>query len=213
MANEYKDGFKVDTELFDERPLSLKSKVKNEIFDWLHVFSVIIVIIVLIFTFIFKPATIEGTSMENTLYENEKVIITGLFYKPRYGDVVVISRNIENTYETGVSESNLPIIKRVIATEYQMVDIDFEKGVVIVDGVELDEPYVKTPTNLKYDIEFPVMVEKGCVFVLGDNRNISLDSRSSQIGNFGMVDTRYILGRVICRVFPFNKFGPLKKYE
>ncbi|MBR0466013.1 MAG: signal peptidase I [Clostridia bacterium] len=211
MSNEYKGGFDVDVEVFEKKEPDSSEKVKREILDWLRIFAMVIVVIVFIFTFVFKPATIEGSSMESTLFENQKVIITNLFYTPKYGDVVVISRNIENSFENSASKSNLPIIKRVIATEYQTVDIDFEKGIVYVDGVALDEPYVNTPTNLKYDIDFPVMVEKGCVFVLGDNRNVSLDSRSSQIGNNGMVDTRYILGRVICRVFPLNEFGPLEK--
>ena len=210
LRKKYKDGFNVDVDVFKEE-LSTSDKVKREILDWLRIFSMVIVVIVFLFSFIFKPATIEGSSMESTLYANQKVIITNLFYEPKYGDIVVISRNVENSYEDSASKSNLPIIKRVIATEYQTVDIDFEKGIVYVDGVALDEPYVNTPTNLKYDIEFPVVVEKGCVFVLGDNRNVSLDSRSSQIGNNGMVDKRYILGRVICRVFPFSEFGPLEK--
>ncbi len=213
MSEMNKDGFIIEEQSDEEKIVPFKTKIKNEAFDWLHIFSVVIVVIILLFTFVLKPATIEGTSMENTLLENQKVLITNLFYKPQYGDVVVISRNVDNTYKNGTERSNLPIIKRVIATENQTVDINFEKGIVYVDGVALDEPYVKTPTNLKYDIEFPVTVEKGCVFVLGDNRNVSLDSRSSQIGKDGMIDTRYILGHVVCRVFPLDKFGPLPKYN
>lgn len=213
MSEMNKDGFIIEEQSDEEKTIPFKTKIKNEAFDWLHIFSVVIVVIILLFTFVLKPATIEGTSMENTLLENQKVLITNLFYKPQYGDVVVISRNVDNTYKNGTERSNLPIIKRVIATENQIVDINFEKGIVYVDGVALDEPYVKTPTNLKYDIDFPVTVEKGCVFVLGDNRNVSLDSRSSQIGKDGMIDTRYILGHVVCRVFPLDKFGPLPKYN
>ena len=80
---------------------------------------------------------------------------------------------------------------------------------VYVDGVALEEGYTRTPTNLKYDIDFPVRVDDGCVFVLGDNRNNSLDSRSSQIGDYGMIDTRYILGHAVCRIFPFDKIGKI----
>ena len=213
MPKKNNDGFIIEEQSDEEKAIPIKTKIKNEAFDWLHIFSVVIVVIILLFTFVLKPATIEGTSMENTLLENQKVLITNLFYKPQYGDVVVISRNVDNTYKNGTERSNLPIIKRVIATENQTVDINFEKGIVYVDGVALDEPYVKTPTNLKYDIDFPVTVKEGCVFVLGDNRNVSLDSRSSQIGKDGMIDTRYILGHVVCRVFPLDKFGPLPKYN
>ena len=76
-----------------------------------------------------------------------------------------------------------------------------------MDGVALDEPYTRTPTNLHYDIQFPVRVPDNHVFCLGDNRNESLDSRSSRIGNNGMIDERYILGKAVFRVFPFDRFG------
>lgn len=183
-------------------------KIKD-IFEGLEVVVVAIVATVLIFSFIFRIATIDGDSMQSTLFHGEKVVISNLFYTPKAGDIVVISRNIENSSAT-TDASALPIIKRIIATEGQTVDIDFDKGIVYVDGEALSEPYANTKTNLKYDIEFPVIVKEGCVFVLGDNRNNSLDSRSSQIGENGMIDTRYILGRAIVRVLPLNKFGGFK---
>ena len=182
---------------------------KKEFFDWVEVLVHAILAVVLCFCFLFRVATIEGDSMKDTLHNSEKVIITNLFYTPSAGDIVVISRNTENSVYT-MDASKKPIIKRIIATAGQTVDIDFEEGVVYVDGIALDEPYTRTPTNLKYDIDFPVTVDEGCVFVLGDNRNDSLDSRSSQIGDYGMIDTRYILGHAICRIFPFDKIGGLK---
>lgn len=185
-----------------------KIDVKKEIFDWLEILVHAILVVVLCFSFLFRIATINGPSMENTLHEGERVMISNLFYTPKNGDIVVISRNKNNNiYEE--TDENTRIIKRIIATEGQTVNIDFEKGVVYVDGVELDEPYVKTPTNRDFDIEFPVTVDEGCVFVLGDNRNDSLDSRSSSIGEYGMVDTRYILGKAVFRIFPFDKVGGL----
>lgn len=175
-----------------------------ELFDWLEVIVTAMIAVVLIFSFVFRVATIDGDSMKNTLYNGEKVIITNFAYTPKVGDIVVISRNLNNS---ATEQSDLPIIKRIIATEGQTVDIDFVKGEVYVDGVR--EKYVNVPTNLKYDIVFPVTVDEGCVFVLGDNRNDSLDSRASWIGNNGMIDTRYILGHAVIRIFPFDKIGGL----
>lgn len=182
-----------------------KSSYLLESFEWLEVVVSAMVAVVILFTFVFRVATIVGGSMENTLIEGEKVIITDWFYTPKAGDIVVISRNINNTSD--LTDDNGPIIKRVIATAGQTVDIDFDAGVVYVDGVALDEPYTKTPTNTQYDVKFPVRVPDGHVFCLGDNRNESMDSRDKRIGNNGMIDERYILGRAVLRILPFGKFG------
>lgn len=183
-----------------------KISLVKSIFEWLEVIITAIIAVVVIFTFVFKVVTIEGGSMRETLHNGDKVIISNMFYTPKQGDIVVVSRNIDNSVDEA---SSVPIIKRIIATQGQTVDIDFEQGIVFVDGVALDEPYTRTPTNLKYDIEFPVLVSDGCVFVLGDNRNDSRDSRSSLIGDNGMIDTRYILGKAVLRFMPFDKFGGL----
>lgn len=183
------------------------STIKNDLFEWLEILISALMILVIIFTFVFKIVTISGDSMKNTLNSGEKVIISNIGFTPQYGDIVVISRNANNIAD--MQDANTPIIKRVIATEGQVVDIDFFEGIVYVDGVALDEPYTKTPTNLSEGIEFPVVVDVGCVFVLGDNRNDSTDSRSPNIGDGGMIDTRYILGKALFRVFPFSGFGGL----
>ncbi len=183
-----------------------KFSFKKELFDWLGILVCTTIIMVILFNFAFKVVTIDGGSMKNTLYHGERVIISDSFYEPAYGDIVVISRNIDNTAN---SSSQLPIIKRIIATEGQVVDINFNLGEVFVDGVKLDEPYTATATNEKFDIKFPVVVPEGHVFVLGDNRNNSKDSRSSAIGNNGMVDERYILGKALIRILPLNRFGGL----
>ena len=179
------------------------------IFDWIEILVQAIIGVVICFSFLFRIATIDGPSMMDTLQHGERVVITNLFYTPKAGDIVVISRNAENSVYT-MNDDNTPIIKRIIATEGQTVDIDFEAGIVYVDGIALDEPYTRTPTNVKRDVEFPVTVDEGCVFVLGDNRNDSKDSRWSDIGNYGMIDTRYILGHAVYRVFPFDRIGKIE---
>ncbi|MBR5223845.1 MAG: signal peptidase I [Clostridia bacterium] len=206
--NDLSKGFEIDTDFVENEPPE-KTTIKKEIIDGLSAVASALIIVVILFGFIFRIAVISGDSMKNTLFDKEIVIISNLNYTPKYGDIVVISRNAENTPESA-QKDNGPIIKRVIATENQEVDIDFEKGIVYVDKVALVEDYISTPTHRQDDIEFPVTVPKGCVFVLGDNREVSLDSRDSRIGKNGMVDTRYILGEAVLRVFPFNKFGGLK---
>lgn len=214
---EYENGFEVvdyDDEILPPIP---KQPVSKDLFDWIDTIVVALVAVVIIFTFFFRIATIVGPSMQNTLYSGERVVISNLMYEPEYGDIVVISRNTDNSVGPNQSGSE-PIIKRVIATEGQYVDIDFVSGKVYVgpdlgNMKELDEPYTKTSTNKKYDVEFPLYVEEGYVFVLGDNRNDSLDSRASWIGDGGLIDKRYILGKAVYRIWPFDTIGGLSLDE
>lgn len=191
----------------------------KELFDWLDIIVASIVSVVIIFTFLFRVVTIVGGSMKNTFYNGEKIVISNLFYTPEFGDVVVISRNANNTTDE-LSAVNEPLIKRVIATGEQYVDIDFEKGKVYVgyssnraDMIELDEPYTKTPTNLESDVQFPLYVPEGYVFVLGDNRNDSKDSRFSEIGENGLVNEKYILGKAVFRLFPLKRAGRIEDID
>ncbi len=204
-------GFSINTQIAEAMPENEQSEeatLTSEIFEWLDIIIIAIISVVIVFTLIFRIATITGTSMQSTLFETEKVVITNFNYTAKNGDIVVISRNAENTVEAQQNASS-PIIKRVIAVAGQTVDIDFKKGIVYVDGKKLNEPYISTPTTNKHDIDFPVYVPEGYIFVLGDNRAVSLDSRDSRIGENGLIDTRYILGHAVFRIYPIDRIGRL----
>ena len=215
----------VEAETVEDIPPEEAARIKRtkEIFDWMEVLVTAVIAVVVIFSMFFRVATIDGSSMLYTLVgtdpyyktEGDRVIITNLAYTPKQGDIVVISRNANNSAQNG--NTNLgPIIKRVIAVGCQWVDIRTDEdgiGIVYVDGVPLDEPYISTytPSPKEYgDVEFPKYVPEGSVFVLGDNRQNSLDSRFSVIGEDGVVDTRYILGHAIFRIYPFNRLGRIE---
>lgn len=155
-----------------------------------------IIVVVFLFTFVFRAVGVDGGSMIPTLNDRDWLAISAstMFSGVNRGDIVVVTQPWER---------NVPIIKRVIAKGGDTVDINFFSGKVSVNGVELAEDYTNTPTNLKYDVDFPVVVPEGCVFVMGDNRNDSLDSRSSQIG---FVREDYILGRVLFRMYPVSEW-------
>ena len=174
-----------------------KPGLLSSLFDYLEIFIYSAIAVILIFTFGFRLTNVMGPSMEDTLIENEKLLISNLFYEPEQGDIIVF-------HELG--HYNEPIVKRVIATEGQVVDIDFSTWTVTVDGVPLEEDYRKLTQGpqLTSDYTYPMTVPENCLFVMGDNRNHSADSRSSSIG---FVDCRQILGRVICRLSPFDRFG------
>ena len=121
--------------------------------------------------------------------------------KLKAGDIVVVSRNIENTASSNQKNQG-PIIKRVIAVGGDTINIDFRRNEVYVNGVKLDEPYILEPTELSYDVQFPLTVDEGKLFVMGDNRYNSTDSRQ-----VGTINIDSITGKVILRIYPFNKLG------
>ena len=165
---------------------------------YLHDLLWMLAVIMIAFLVFFRIIVVSGPSMKQTLLDGDYLLlISNLFYHdPKQGDVVVVSKR---SYDDGT-----PIVKRVIATEGQIVDMDFENGIVYVDGLPLEEDYVNTPTNLDEGTVFPQIVEEGCVFVMGDNRNNSKDSRSPEIGQ---VDTRQVLGKVALLLFPGTDYG------
>lgn len=162
--------------------------------DLIYLFAVIIVVFILCF----RMVIVSGGSMNRTLFSGDALLLlSNTFYQdPKQGDIVVVSKE---SFENG-----RPIVKRVIATEGQEVNIDFSTGIVYVDGVALEEPYVNTPTNTNGGMEFPLVVEEGCIFAMGDNRNSSRDSRYPEIGQ---IDTREILGKAIFLIFPGDPDG------
>lgn len=176
----------------------LKTGFSGWLFDWAEALVTALITIVIIFAFIVRINSVDGSSMLPTLYDKDTLIVSNLFYQPKYGDIVVITKK---------SFMEKPIVKRVIATEGQLVNIDFDNNTVSVDGTVLKEDYIREPTQLSYDVKFPVVVPKGCIFVMGDNRNESTDSRDSRVG---FIDKRQILGHVILRIFPIKDFGPVK---
>ena len=129
-----------------------------------------------------------------TLHDGDWVAVSGLSLSIDRGDIVI---------STQPWERNVPIVKRVIGIGGDMIDIDFAAGEVYVNGEMLNEPYINSPTTLNYDVDFPVTVPEGFVFVMGDNRGESLDSRSSRIG---FIDERYILGEVYFRLYPAGEW-------
>jgi len=175
-----------------EAPKKKKKKTLiAELYDWLETFCLALAIMVVLFLFVFRYVTVDGNSMNNTLFDGDKLIISNFNYEPETGDIVVIY----------IEGANKPYIKRVIATEGQTVKIDFEKWEVYVDGVLLDEPYVNFREGEDmhyaafYNGEF--VVPEGQVYVMGDNRNYSTDSRV-----LGCLEEHNIIGRVIIRLGP-----------
>lgn len=179
---------------------SAKNKVKSSftenVYDLADVAVSAVIVIFVIFVFFFRVVGVVGNSMVPTLHWGDWIAVSSSEYTPTAGDVVII---------TQPNEFNEPIVKRIIATEGQTVDIDYTKGEVYVDGKLLDEPYINEPATdtSECDVVFPVTVPEGHVFVMGDNRNHSTDSRSTKVG---FIDERYIFGKVSARLFPLGDF-------
>ena len=190
------DYIENDREVLDNPQENEKTKYRDkhkEILSYFHDVVFGIVGVLLVFMLLFRVVIVSGPSMDKTLNNADTLILlsSSVYRQPKYGDIVVVSKEAFKDGE--------PIIKRVIATEGQTVDIDFVSGIVSVDGVPLDEPYTNTPTNLFEGVNFPLTVDKGCIFVLGDNRNSSKDSRHPEIG---LIDCRQVVGKAIFLLFP-----------
>jgi signal peptidase I len=202
-----------DTEfLGGNSEIERKDKVKADIYDWIEVFVSALAIVVIMLSFVLRIATVKGHSMERTLSDSQVVVMSNMFYTPAQGDIIVIQQN-GGYFET-------PIVKRVIATGGQTLSIDFEKWEVKVDGNVIDESSYVYFRNTSMDVEEyysvydayldtngVMTVPEGYLFVMGDNRNESSDSRSIYVG---FVRESEVLGKVIFRMFPINKIGAVK---
>ena len=220
-------GYELNYEALDDDK-EKKPSAAEEFIDWVETVICAFFVVILIFTFILRIANVDGGSMLPTLVEGDRLIVSHLMYTPKAGDIVIVNtehplRACESCGQM-VYDMELPtcptcgkidtlhvqknekaIVKRVIATENQTVDVDITTGKVTVDGVVLDEPYILEPTAEDEGFHnYPVTVPEGCVFVMGDNRNNSTDSRSSWLG---FVEEDDILGKVVLRVFPFDSIG------
>ena len=165
----------------------------RDLYEWVQSLVGSVLVVVAIFTFGIRMLGVDGHSMLNTLQHDDRLLVVNpIFYHDyQYGDIVILRKN-------GVFDND-PIVKRVIAVGGQTVDIDFDAGVVYVDGEALEEDYIREPTYTAEGTEFPLTVPEGSIFVMGDNRNGSSDSRDYRLGT---VDTRYVIGKAAFLIFP-----------
>jgi signal peptidase I len=194
----------------DNKPEKSYTGLQSLVLD-LHDLVYLVAIILIIYLLMFRVVIVVGSSMYDTLVEGDRIVILNSFIyrQPKQGDIIVCSKE---SFRDGEC-----IVKRVIATEGQVVDIDSDTGTVYVDGVALEEEYVYSMTVEHSSVTFPLRVDPGCVFVMGDNRGISLDSRYAELG---LIDYREIMGKAIFLLFPgeelrtgpldFSRFGVIK---
>lgn len=189
-----------DDKINSEDNYSEKKKIsKNfikELYEWTQAIAIAVVIALFINHFVFSIVEVQGDSMRPTLHQSERLFVFKTFYQPKNKDIVIVKSEQLGKY----------IVKRVIAVGGQTIDIDKETGAVYVDGELQDEPYINEDTNYYVgNIEaYPLTIPDDCVFVMGDNRGNSMDSRA-----LGFIENDDIMGKAVFRIWPFNNFGGL----
>ncbi len=179
-----------------EEAVEQQDSMRVDLYEWIQSLMTALVICMAIFIFIIRVIDVSGSSMFPTLHDGDKMLVSNLFYTPHAGDVVV--------FKTDRYDPERALVKRVIATEGQEISIDFDRGIVYIDGLPVEEDYIAELTKTKLDFIGPQTVPEGCMFVMGDNRNASTDSRKKEIG---MVDQRMLLGRAYYVIFPLSDTG------
>lgn len=171
-----------------------KSKSVNYLFDLVKNIIFVFIVVMLLFVFVFRDAKVVGSSMLDTLHQDDRILLTNIMYKPHNNDIVVI-------YKENLVDKR--IIKRVIAKEGQTLQIDYNTGSVFVDGIKLDEPYISSFTKqATHPLDIPYLIPEGYIFVMGDNRSGSLDSRDTSIG---LVPIDDVIGKAELVLYPFNR--------
>ncbi len=175
-----------------------KEQPGRGVYEWAQALVCSVLAAVVLFAFGVRVVGVSGGSMRNTLQNGDLLLVVNNLFCGGYerGDVVIAAKP---AFENGE-----PIVKRVIATGGQTVDVDFDLGTVYVDGEELAEPYILEETHLPEGTAFPFTVPEGCVFLMGDNRNGSRDSRDPELG---AVDTRCLIGRAVFLLLPGRTEG------
>ncbi len=190
---------KKDTPQQPEEKLSSGDSLKLDLYFWLQALVMALVALILVFTLVGRIIGVDGNSMYPTLHHKDMLLLQSIGYEPRQGDVVVLTKAFDTVTD--------PIVKRVIAVGGQTVEIDYGAGTVAVDGEVLDEPYInEAMIEPYYENLTSLTVPEGSIFVMGDNRNHSSDSRYVALG---VVDERYVLGRALLILLPFGHFGPI----
>ena len=203
MSDELNDLFPSEEDSPEAPEAEAPRRPGADLFEWLQTVMACVLAAVVLFNCFARLTRVDGSSMDNTLQNGELMWVWSLGYRPKQGDIVVLNK------KTATFLRDRAIVKRVIAVGGQSVDIDYGTGTVYVDGQPLDEPYIREEMYFPGDFnmyETHWEVPEGSIFVMGDNRNHSTDSRDQRLGP---VDEDYILGKAVFAFWPLSRFGTL----